>query len=331
MSKYAAAHANPQGPGDARPIALQIIHDEGVEGQLRDKVIVITGTSSGIGIETVRALSATGARLFLTARSPDKAKTALADIYDPSHMELIQMEQGSLASVRAAASEILAKTDKINILVNNAGIMAVQTLEFTEDGHELQFGTNHLSHFLFFELLKPALLASATPGFQSRVVMVASAAHLRNGINDSDNYNFQKGGYAPLVSYSQSKTANIYMANEIERRYGSQGLHATSIHPGGIWTPLAKYLPSEAIEAAKADTALAKAMKNAEQGAATTVWAAIGKQWEHRGGRYLENCAEAEPAVREGEGVYGGYAKHAYDPEREGRLWEDSLKLVGLA
>ncbi|KAH7140235.1 hypothetical protein B0J13DRAFT_676622 [Dactylonectria estremocensis] len=330
MSRYATAHAKPQGPGDARPTALQIIQDEAAENTLQGKVIVITGTSSGIGIETVRALSATGAKLFLTARDLAKAKAALVDIFDPSRMELVEMDQNSLESVRSAASQILSKTDKINILVNNAGIMAVQTLQFTKDGHELQFGTNHLSHFLFFELLKPALLAAVTPEFHSRVVVLASTAHSMSGINASDNYNFQKGGYQPWLAYGQSKTANIYMANEIERKYGSQGLHATSLHPGGIMTGLSKFIPDAELAAYDNDD-IRKNMKSPEQGAATTIWAAIGKQWEGNGGKYLSDCAEAEP-IKDGDSPFGsGYAKHAYDPESEGRLWEDSLKLVGAS
>ncbi|KAM0332602.1 hypothetical protein ACHAQA_002886 [Verticillium albo-atrum] len=330
MSRYAEAHANPQGPGDARPTALQIIEDEGVEGKLRDKVIVVTGTSSGIGIETVRALSATGAKLFLTARNLAKAKEALAGILDPSRMELIEMDQESLQSVRLAASTILSKTDKINILINNAGIMAIQTLQFTKDGHELQFGTNHLSHFLFFELLKPALLAAITPDFHSRVVIVSSTAHLRNGINASDDYNFEKTEYTPWAAYAQSKTANIYTANEIERRYGAQGLHGISLHPGGIMTPLAKHLSAAELESAGDGTELFKEFKSPEQGAATTVWAAIGGQWEGKGGKYLAECAEAAPSKDETNLFGSGYAKHAFNQENESRLWKDSLKLVGL-
>ncbi|KIL93058.1 alcohol dehydrogenase [Fusarium avenaceum] len=331
MSRYAAAHANPQGPGDARPTALQIIKDEGVEGKLHNKVIVITGTSSGIGIETVRALSVTGAKLFLTARNLTKAKEALAGIFDPNRMDLVEMDQGSLDSVRFAANCILAKTEKINILVNNAGIMADQTLEFTKDGHELQFGTNHLSHFLFFELLKPALLAGTSPDFHSRVVIVSSTAHLRNGINASDNYNFQQGGYTGWGAYAQSKTANIYMANELERRYGSQGLHGISLHPGGIITPITKHIPKDELESACKSGELSNQFKSPEQGAATTVWAAIGKELEGRGGMYLAECAEAGPSEDES-AFYGfGYAKHAFDPEAEGVLWRDSLSLVGLS
>ncbi|KAF1824723.1 NAD(P)-binding protein [Dissoconium aciculare CBS 342.82] len=331
MSRYAEAHANPQGPGDARPTALQIIEDEGVGGKLSDKVIVITGTSSGIGIETVRALSATGARLFLTARNLAKAKEALSGIFDPVRMELVEMNQESLHSVRLAADSILSKTDKIHILVNNAGIMAVPTLQLTQDGHELHFGTNHLSHFLFFELLKPALLAAASPDFHSRVVVVSSTAHLRNGINASDDYNFEKSEYSPWGGYAKSKTANIYMANELERRYGSQGLHGISLHPGGIMTPLAKHLPAAELVSSGDGGELYKEFKSPEQGAATTVWAAVGKQLEGRGGIYLAECAEAEPSKDEQSQFGSGYAKHAFDQESEGRLWKDSLRLVGLA
>jgi NAD(P)-dependent dehydrogenase (short-subunit alcohol dehydrogenase family) len=310
---------------------LQIIEDEGMEGKLSGKIIVITGTSSGIGIETVRALASTGAKLFLTARNLTKAKEALSDILDPSRMELVEMDQTSLQSVRAAAKSILAKTDKINILVNNAGIMAVQNLEFTEDGHELQFGTNHLSHFLFFELLKPALLAGITPGFQSRVVVVSSTAHLMSGINGSDNYNFQKGGYTPWGAYGQSKTANIYMANEIERRYGSHGLHALSLHPGTIETGLMRHIPEEELAGYAGNDDIRRLSKSPIQGAATTVWAAIGKEWEGKGGRYLADVAEAEAWEGDGDALMSArYAKHAYNAELEGRLWKDSLKLVGL-
>ncbi|KAI9152233.1 alcohol dehydrogenase [Paramyrothecium foliicola] len=331
MSRYAAAHANPNGPGDARPTALQIVRDEGAEGKLKDKVVVITGTSSGIGIETARAFSETGARLFLTARDLDKAKSALEAVFDPDRMELIQMNQTSLDSVRTAAKQILNKTNKVNILIENAGVMAVPNLEFTTNGHELQFGVNHLSHFLFFQLLKPALLAAVTPELNSRVVVVASSAHLAHSINEPDNYNFEKSDYDPWTAYSQSKTANVYMANELDRRYGSQGLHATSLHPGGIMTPLARHLGDGVAEAIASTEEARAQMKNPEQGAATTLWAAVGKEWEHKGGIYLEDCGETQLCESPKGHFAKGHAKHAYDPERERRLWEDSLRLVGLS
>ena len=174
MNRYAVAHAHPEGSGDARPTALQIIHDKNLEGKLAGKVIVITGSSSGIGIETARALSATGATLILTVRDLKKAEVALASILEPSRVSLAQMDNASFASVRSAATTIPAKANnQINILVNNAGVMGMEELTFTEDGHEMQFATNHLSHFLLFKFLKPALLASSTAEFNSRIVMVA--------------------------------------------------------------------------------------------------------------------------------------------------------------
>ena len=125
MSRYAEAHISPQGPGDARPTALQIVHDEGLEGKLRDKVIVITGTSSSISIETARTLASTGARLFLTARDLTKYKTALAGFFNPDRIEIVEIDQELLESVCSAAKQILSRTNKINILINNAGIMAI--------------------------------------------------------------------------------------------------------------------------------------------------------------------------------------------------------------
>ncbi|RFU78616.1 alcohol dehydrogenase [Trichoderma arundinaceum] len=330
MSRYEEAHANPQGPGDARPTALQIVKDEGVVGKLNDKVIVITGTSSGIGIETARALAATGAKLFLTARDLGKAKTALASFWDPNRMELVQLDLGSFKSVRDAAAVILAKSNQVNILINNAGIMAVPDLQFTEDGCELQFGTNHLSHFLFFQLLKPALLAASSPGFQSRVVTLASSGHRAHGINETGNYNFENGGYSPWISYAQSKTANIYMANEIERRYGSRGLHATSVHPGGVDTNLKQYIPPAQLQAARSNPLVLKIAKSPEQGAATTVWAAIGAEWEGKGGKYLSNCSVAPRGVDDGNMMSTDFVTHTYDAEKEARLWHDSIVMCGL-
>lgn len=332
MSRYAEAHANLAGPGDARPTALQILKDEGGEGKLAGKVIIITGTSSGIGVETARALSLTAAQLFLTARNLEKAKTALGSILGSGRAELIEMDNTSLSSVRGAAKTILQKSNgQVNILINNAGIMAIPKLEYTKDGFEMQFGVNHLSHFLFFELLKPALLASASLELSSRVVVLSSSAHNLAPINESGNYSFEKGGYDAWVSYGQSKTANIYMANEIERRYGPQGLHATSVHPGIILTGLMQHMDSAITKERQKDEATMRALKSPEQGAATTVWAAIGQEWENKGGEYLADCARASPASDKGDSIVRqGHAAHAYNPEGEARLWRDSLKMVGL-
>ncbi|KAH7383042.1 hypothetical protein BKA64DRAFT_175347 [Cadophora sp. MPI-SDFR-AT-0126] len=331
MSRYTAAHVNPEGPADARPTALQVIRDEGLEGKLTGKVIVITGSSHGIGIETARALSATGATLILTARDPTRAEASLTSILEPDRASLVQMDNASFSSTRAAATQILAKTkNKVNILINNAGIMGIEALTLTEDGHEMQFATNHLGHFLLFQLLKPALLASSTPDFNSRVVMVASSTHRATTLPSSDNYNFQQGGYHSGLAYANSKLANVYMANEIDRRYGSKGLHATSVMPGAIDTDQARYLGEKFVQQILTHEKVVKELKSAEQGAATTVLAAIGKEWEGRGGRYLEDCGEAKRGEDDGDGLSKGWVKQTYDEVEEGRLWKDSLEIVGM-
>ncbi|KAJ5273748.1 hypothetical protein N7478_008873 [Penicillium angulare] len=331
MSRYAAVHVNPQGLGDGRPTAMQIVKDESMEGKLAGKTVVITGISSGIGIGTVLALSATGAHLLLTARDLTKAKRALGDIFDPNTMDLIEMDQSSLNSVRTATEIILSKTDQVTILVTNAAIMAVQDLQLAESGHELQFTTNHLSHFLLFNLLKSALLAGSSPDFQSRVVVVAAAAHRVVQLPPSDNYHFQKGGYRPWGAYGQSKLGNIYMANEIERRYGSHGLHAIRLHPGLIATGLAQNLPKEEIGAMMQNEAMLKLQKRLEQGAATTLWAAVSKELEGKGGLYLSDCAVAAHGEDDGIPFFGTTSSSTYNIEDEARLWEDSLKMVGLS
>lgn len=328
MGKYTAAHQDPQGAGDSRPTSVKIVEDEGLVGKLGDKVVLITGTSSGIGVETARAMALTGAKVYCTVRNVKKGEEALSDIVEPGRVELLGMDLNSLESVRAAAKEFLSKSDKLNILINNAGVMATPEGK-TADGFETQFGTNHLAHFLLFQLLKPTLLKSATPEFGSRVVDVSSTGHRGLGIQFG-NLNFEKpGSYSPFGAYGQSKTANIYMANEIERRYGSRNLHGFSLHPGGIDTGLQVHVPQAAKDRWNVPEVL-KMMKSPAQGAATTTFCALSKEWEGKGGRYFEECEESQP-VKEGYTVTdGGYVAHTYNPEAEKKLWVESLKLLGL-
>lgn len=331
-TRYAEAHATSKlaGPGDARPTALQIIKDNDLEGKLQDKVIIVTGTSSGIGIETVRALKATGAKIYATARNLDKAREALKDLIEPGKVELLLLDTSSLASVRAAAKEFLSKESQLNLLVNNAGIMAVPELTITPDGFESQFETNHLGHFLLFQLLKPTLLASSTPSFHSRVVNVSSIGHRQSPIQFDDLNLSGPGVYTPFGAYGQSKTANIYMANEIERRYGAQGLHAWSLHPGGIDTALQVHVDFSAL---KDMPEIQRIMKSPPQGAATTVLAAIDKELEGKGGKFLDDtqvCPPADPNV--GMDLSApGYGAWVYDVDAAKKLWEVSNKLVGFA
>lgn len=241
--RYAEQHKREKmtGPGDARPTALQIVKDEGLlDGKsLKDLTVLITGCSSGIGIETARAIYETGAKLFITARTKAKGEPTVKDIienakYNKSeeNIEIIELELDDLSSVKRAAEDFRVKSNgKLNILINNAGIMACPQSK-TKDGFESQFGTNHLGHFYLFQLLKDLLLKSSTPKFQSRVISLASMAHLWGQVRFDDPNFEQEGSYNEWAAYGQAKTANIYFASEVERRYGSKGLHALSLHPG---------------------------------------------------------------------------------------------------
>jgi len=325
--RYIAIHENPCGPGDARPTAIQIIKDENLEGKLSGVIVLITGCSSGIGIETARALYLTGATLYLTARDLNKARTALGDLADSERVHLLKLDLESFASVRECADEFLASSTKLNILILNAGVMTPPEGR-TKDGFETQFGTNHLSHFLLFNLLQPALLAGTSSSRASRVVVLSSVGH-RFGEVQFDDVNFE-GHYDPMATYAQSKTANLHMANEIERRYGKQEIHAWSVQPGAVTTDLSRHMSEEQKSGMSSDPYLSSIFKNAEQGAATSVWAATAAALESRGGKYLENCQIVGP-WEPSAGTWGpGYGAHAYDTEKAKKLWEKSVVWVGL-
>ncbi|KAI1183370.1 short chain dehydrogenase [Nemania serpens] len=329
MSRYAEAHKNPAGPGDARPTALQIIKDEGLEGKMKDKVFLVTGASSGIGIETGRALAATGAKVFLTARSLEKGQAACASFLEPGRVELLELDTSDLSSVRKAAAAFLQKSPTLNVLVCNAGVMLIPTREETAEGFEMQLATNYLGHFLLFDLLKDALLKASTPEFNSRIVNVASSGHHQSEIVFDDFQLKAPGAYDANKAYGQSKLAQIYNANYIDRHFGPRGLHALSLMPGGIMTGLQKHIPDEVKQSWQVATETRNFLKSIEQGAATTVLAAVSKEWEGKGGKYLEDCrvALAEPFVK---GI-AGVAPYAYDEEKENKLWDLTRKTLGLA
>ncbi|KAH6873974.1 short-chain dehydrogenase [Coprinopsis sp. MPI-PUGE-AT-0042] len=344
MSRYAEAHklANLRGAGDARPTALQIIEDEGLVGKLSDKVFLVTGVSSGLGVETLRALHATGAHVYGTVRNIAKGQKVVDEILAEKRegggkIDLVQLELDSFESIRKGAEDFLSKSGgKLNVIVANAGVMHTPYGK-TKDGFETQFGTCHLGHFLLFHLLKDALLASATPEFPSRYVGVTSVGHTFGQVN-FDDYNFDKTEYNGWAAYGQAKTANIWMANSIERLYGSLNLHATSVHPGSIaeGSSLGQHLSEDQLKMFQDPEAI-RTLKSRAQGAATQVWAAVGKEWAKKGGRYLSNCTEPigydEKAKQEGMTFMAndGYKPWAYDEAGEERLWKESFGMVGLA
>ena len=334
-SRYSAAHLNPKGAGDARPTALQVVQDENRLGDLTDKVVLITGCSSGLGIETARALKETGATLFLTARNLDKARAALGDILDEKHVHLLRADLESLESVRSCATEFLAKSgSRLNILIANAGVRSLSQGK-TKDGFETDFGVNHLAHFLLFQLLAPAMVSSSTPEFHARVVMVSSTAHREWPLPPEALEKMASPASStrrnPHEAYSHSKLANIYMANEIERRYGAKGLHAWSVHPGGVPTGLQKPCLIDFLVLFKSGVfRMFRYLQSAEQGASTTVWAAVSRELEGKGGKYLERCAISEPMGKDPKVVDPGFAPWAYDDDAAGRLWAISLSLCGM-
>lgn len=324
--RWAPAFQTPSGPGDSRPTAKQIVAAENIHGQWSDKVILITGCSAGIGVETAHALAETGATLYLTARNLSKAEKALGDLIKSDRVHLLELDLNSLASVRRAAEEFSSKEKKLNVLIANAGVMAPPEGR-TEDVFETQFGTNHLAHFLLINLLTPALKAAFSSTFDSRVVILSSVAHRWASVN-FDDINFD-GNYDPNAAYGQSKTANLWTANAFERRFSSEGVHAWSVHPGAVVTDLTKYMDEETKKANSANEYLQKIFKNPAQGAAAQTWAAVSETLEGKGGLYIEDCQISHPWKQDQSAP--GYAAHAYDENGEERLWDLSLKLVGLS
>ncbi|KAJ5772359.1 hypothetical protein N7520_002888 [Penicillium odoratum] len=326
-TKYEAVHQQPNGPGDARPTASQIIEDEQLNGQWPDKTVLITGCSSGNGIETAKAIFKSGATIYVTARDVNKAKSALGSFLDSDRVHLLELDLESLASVRRCAETFLTLSGRLNILINNAGVMATPEGR-TMDGFETQFGTNHLAQFLLIQLLLPVLQKSSTSELQSRVVILSSVGH-RDGEVNFENLNLE-AEYDPWKAYAQSKTANVWTSNELERRFGSKGVHSLSVHPGGIMTGLTKHLSNEQLQALGSDPRLAKILKTPEQGAATTVWAATARILEGQGGMYLENCQISKTVKANATQVDPGYSTWAYDEQKATRLWNKSLELVKL-
>lgn len=294
------------------------------------QVFLITGCSSGIGVETARAIAKTGAKVFLGIRNPEEGKNACADFLNPGRVEILQIDTSSLSSVRATAASFLERSPTLNVLICNAGVMQIPERQESVDGFELQLATNYLGHFLLFYLLKDALLkgAAQSPGFNSRLVNVSSSGHHSSEIRFDDINLEEEGSYDPHGAYGQSKLAQIYMANYVDRHYGPKGIHALSLMPGGIRTGLQKFVPKEIIDGWASKPAVLNFMKSTEQGASTTVVAAVSKEWEGRGGKYLEDCAEAPIATPESR--WSGVKKYAYDEEKENRLWELTLQMLGI-
>jgi len=312
--------------------------DEVLEGiDLTGRRVVITGAASGLGRESARAMAAHGASVTVLARSAERAggaKVEIETLVPGSTIEAGVVDLADLASIRSFADGYLSDHDAIDVLINNAGVMA-RPFGRTVDGFETQFGTNHLGHFLLTSLLAPALLAGDAP----RVVTLSSAGHSRADVDLVDP-NFETTEYSAWVAYGQAKTANALFARELAARAGDRGLLSFSVHPGGIMTDLGRHLDDDLINdmlsfakerAAKAEAETGEVQagmtwKSVEAGAATQVWGATAPELVDHNGAYLADCGVG---VLGGNPGANGFLPYLLDDDHAAALWTLSEELVG--
>jgi NAD(P)-dependent dehydrogenase (short-subunit alcohol dehydrogenase family) len=277
---------------------------------MNGKTVVVTGASSGIGRATAVALAKQGARLVLAGRTPERCQEALAEVKAAGGEDavMLQADLSSLAGMRKLAEDVLARCDRLDVLVNNAGITLMKRTT-TDDGFETTFAVNHLAYFVVTGLLLP-LLRRSTP---ARIVSVASDMH-QFGQIDLDDLQNEKS-YRGLRVYGQSKGANILWNLELARRLEGTGVTANCLHPGGVRTNLGR---GNSAILDLLQRALTVVMKSPEQGAQTSIWLASSPDVEGVSGRYYASCREKRPA------------SWARDPHTARRLWEISEELTGL-
>lgn len=289
---------------------------------LAGRTALVTGVTSGLGGETARALAASGATVILAARDGDAAAGVAQRVraqVPGAGLDSVAMDLTDLSSVRAAVGRL--GTQPIDVLINNAGVMYTP-LARTRDGFELQFGTNHLGHFLLTALLLPNLTSAAErSGTASRVVTVSSDAHLAHAVDLADP-NFLHRPYDKFVAYAQSKAANVLMTVELRNRHDGNGIHAYAVHPGVCATGLSRHMSRDDFAEMKRMSAgkpgLLTNLKSIPEAAATSVWAATAAELVTTSGVYLADCR------------IGRAADHAVAPQTAASLWELSAKLVGL-
>lgn len=311
--------------------------DEVIAGiDLRGHRAVVTGGTSGIGSETVRVLAAAGAEVTFTGRNMDAGARVLAEILDRHPEANVRLQELDLADGDSVTAFVRDWVGPLHLLINNAGT-AMPTRALTPAGHEVQFASNHLGHFLLTTGLHPALAAGAKdagglagPLGHARVVVLSSRAHL-SGPVDFDDINFERREYELLVGYGQSKTATTLFAVEAARRWARDGITVNAVNPGSIQeTQLARH--HSASVKASIETRKRRGVKSVGQGAATTVLVATSPELRTVTGRYFEDCHEAAvigPEVPDIPGAQGGVAWFAVHPDLARQLWEVSEQLTG--
>ena len=305
-------------------MAFETTTDEVIEGvNLAGKVALVTGATTGLGLQTARCLAAAGAHVIVCGRTAEKCEAAVAAIREavPSaSLEFETFDLGDLATVRGGADRILGRHDRISILVNNAGVMFTPEGR-TVDGFETQFGTNHLGHFVLTNRLMPAIRAAAP----SRIVNLSSAGHTSSDVK-WDDPNWETDPYDKFEAYGQSKTANILFTVELDRRHRDAGVRSNAVHPGMIRTHLGRHMGPDDMQELRARATQRHAegrgpglpaFKTLEQGAATSVFAAVSPELDDIGGLYLEDAGTSAPN------------DYAIDPDAALRLWAISEGMVG--
>lgn len=295
---------------------------------LSGTVAVVTGGYSGIGLETTRALAEAGARVHVPVRSPEKAAAALQEL--PGEVIVGRMDLGDTDSVRTYAASLLESETVVDLLINNAGIMACPETRLGQQ-FEAQFATNHLGHFLLAWSLLPSLLQADSP----RVVSLSSIGHKRSDIL-WDDIHFRHKPYDKWIAYGQSKTANALFALGLDLQYRDQGLRAFSVHPGGILTPLQRHLANEEMvamgwldEQGNVSELASTLFKTTTQGCSTSLWCGTSAQLVGRGGLYCEDCDVAELMTADTP-RFSHVAPWAVDDDNAIRLWDASLDMLGL-
>ncbi|MBL8538190.1 MAG: SDR family NAD(P)-dependent oxidoreductase [Hyphomonadaceae bacterium] len=290
---------------------------------LTGKVAIVTGGYSGLGLETTKALAGAGATVIVPARTPDKAAAALKDI---ANVEQAALDLADPASIDAFAGGFLSRTKTLDILINNAAIMASPLMRDAR-GYEAQFATNHLGHFQLTARLWPALKAANS----ARVVSLSSIGH-RICPPDLDDPNFETAEYHKWMAYGRAKSANALFAIGLDKRGEAHGVRAFAVHPGGIMTDLQRYMPEEEKRAMgwiDADGNVDPRFKTPSQGAATSVWCATNAQLDGMGGVYCEDCDIARLVPADDKG-FSGVRPWAVDDVLADRLWALSERMTGV-
>ncbi|WP_295696533.1 SDR family NAD(P)-dependent oxidoreductase [Lapillicoccus sp.] len=305
----------------ATSTALEVV--TGVD--LTGRAAIVTGAASGIGVETARALAATGAAVTLAVRDVAAGTVAAADIVASTGNDRVYVEALDLADLASVAAFAARWSGPLHLLVNNAGVMNTPQGK-TAQGFELQFGINHLGHFALALGLHDALTADGA----ARIVSLSSSSHGSSPVVFDDLF-FEHRPYDPRLAYGQSKTANALFAVEATRRWAADGITANAVMPGVSWTNLQRHAaPAELARMKQMAQDAGMQAKTPEQGAATSALLATSPELEGVGGRYFEDCHQAEVVPAIVAGIHG-VLPYALDPESARRLWDISLTLLETA